>query len=49
VKRLFSLESRFVDAFLAGIIELEELKERWAKMTERRRALRVQYEQRVQL
>jgi len=49
IKRLFREESRLVDAYQAGIIELEELEERRTKIAQRRKALRAQYEQRSRL
>jgi site-specific DNA recombinase len=49
IKRLFREESRLVDAYQAGIIELEELEERRTKIAQRRKALREQYEQRSRL
>src|SRR5215208_852592 len=49
IKRLFREESRLVDAYQAGIIELEELEERRTKIAQRRKALSAQYEQRSRL
>ncbi len=49
IKRLFREESRLVDAYQVGIIELEELEERRTKIAQRRKALRAQYEQQAQL
>ena len=49
IKRLSREESRLVEAYQVGIIELEELKERRAKITEQRKALRARYEQRARL
>jgi site-specific DNA recombinase len=48
-KRLCREESRLVDAYQAGIIELEELKERRTKVARQREALTTQYEQRARL
>jgi site-specific DNA recombinase len=49
IKRLFREESRLVDAYQAGVIELEELKERRTKIAQRRNALSTQYDQQAQL
>jgi site-specific DNA recombinase len=50
LRRLSREEIRLVDAYQAGIIELEELKERREKkIAQQREALRAQYEQRAQL
>ena len=49
IKRLSREDTRLVDAYQAGIIELEELKERRAKIAQRRKALRARYEQQAQL
>jgi site-specific DNA recombinase len=48
LKRLYREQTRLVDAYQAEIIELEELKERRAKIAQRRKALRAQYEQQAQ-
>ncbi|MDQ3438301.1 MAG: recombinase family protein [Actinomycetota bacterium] len=48
-RRLRGEESRLVDAYQAGIIELEELKERRTKVAQQREALTAQYEQRARL
>jgi site-specific DNA recombinase len=48
-KRLCREESRLVDAYQAGIIELGELKERREKIARQRGALTAQYEQRARL
>ena len=49
LKRLSREQTRLVDAYQVGVIELEELKERRAKITEQRKALRARYEQRARL
>jgi site-specific DNA recombinase len=49
IKRLFREESRLVDAYQVGIIELEGLKERRAKIAQRRKAPRARYEQQARL
>ena len=49
LKRLSKEDSRLVDAYQAGIIELEELKERRVKIAQRRKALTAQYAQRTRL
>ena len=49
LKRLSREQTRLVDAYQAGIIELEELKERRTKIAQRREALGTQYEQQAQL
>ena len=46
IKRLSREESRLVDAYQVGIIELEELEERRTKIAQQRKALRAHYEQR---
>jgi site-specific DNA recombinase len=48
-KRLSRERTRLVDAYQAGIIELEELQERRAKIAQRREALRTQYGQQARL
>ena len=49
LKRLSREQTRLVDAYQAGIIELEELQERQAKIAQRREALRTHYDQQAQL
>ena len=49
IKRLFREESRLVDAYQVGIIELQELQGRQAKIAQRRKSLRTHYEQQAQL
>jgi site-specific DNA recombinase len=49
LRRLSREQTRLVDAYQAGIIELEELEERRAKIAQRREALRTRYEQQAQL
>jgi site-specific DNA recombinase len=49
LKRLSREQTRLVDAYQAEIIELEELEERRAKIAQRRKALRAQYEQQAKL
>jgi site-specific DNA recombinase len=49
LKRLSREETRLVDAYQAGIIEMEELKERRKGIVQRRKALRAHYEQWVRL
>jgi hypothetical protein len=49
LKRLSREQTRLVDAYQAGIIELEELQERRTKIAQRREALRAHYEQQAQL
>lgn len=49
IKRLFREESRLVDAYQVGIIELQELQERQAKIAQRRKSLQAHYEQQAQL
>jgi site-specific DNA recombinase len=49
LKRLSREQTRLVDAYQAGIIELEELKERRAKIAQRRNALSRHYDQQAQL
>ena len=49
LKRLSREQTRLVDAYQAGIIELEELQERRAKIAQRREALRTQCDQQAQL
>ena len=49
LRRLSRERTRLVDAYQAGIIELEELEERWAKIAQRREALSTHYEQQAQL
>jgi site-specific DNA recombinase len=48
-KRLCREESRLVDAYQVGIIELEELKERRMKVAWQREALTARYKQRARL
>ena len=49
LRRLSREQTRLVDAYQAGVIELEELEERRAKIAQRREALRPQYEQQAKL
>jgi site-specific DNA recombinase len=49
LKRLSREESRLVDAYQVGIIELQELQERQAKIAQRRKSLQAHYEQQAQL
>jgi site-specific DNA recombinase len=49
LRRLSREQTRLVDAYQAGVIELEELEERQVKIAQRREALRTQYEQQAQL
>jgi site-specific DNA recombinase len=49
IKRLFREESRLVDAYQVGIIEIQELQERKAKIAQRRKSLQAHYEQQAQL
>lgn len=49
LRRLSREEIRLVDAYQAGFIELEELKERREKITQQREALTTQHEQRMRL
>ena len=49
LRRLSREQTRLVDAYQAGIIELEELQERRSKIAQRREALSAQYEQQAQL
>jgi site-specific DNA recombinase len=49
LKRLSREQTRLIDAYQAGAIELEELQARRAKIAQRRDALRTQYDQSAQL
>jgi hypothetical protein len=49
LKRLSREQTRLVDAYQAGIIELEELQERRTKIAQRREALRTRYDQQARL
>jgi site-specific DNA recombinase len=49
LRRLSREQARLVDAYQAGIIELEELQERRSKIAQRREALGAHYEQQTQL
>jgi site-specific DNA recombinase len=49
LRRLFREQTRLVDAYQAGVIELEELEERRAKIAQRREALGTHYDQQAQL
>ena len=49
LKRLSREQTRLVDAYQAGIIELEELKERRARIAQRGEALKTQYDQQARL
>ena len=49
LKRLSREQTRLVDAYQAGIIELEELEERRSKIAQRREGLRTQYDQQAQV
>ena len=49
MKRLCREDTRLVGAYQSGIIELEELQERRAKIEERRKTLRTRHEQQVRL
>ena len=49
MRRLSREQTRLLDAYQAGIIELEELQERRAKIAQRREGLRTQYDQQAQL
>jgi site-specific DNA recombinase len=49
LKRLCREEARLVDAYQAGLRELEELKERRKKIARQRKALATQHEQRVRV
>ena len=49
LRRLSREQTRLVDAYQAGIIELEELQERRSKIAQRREALGAQYEQQSRL
>ena len=49
LRRLSREQTRLVDAYQAGIIELEELQERRSKIAGRREALGTHYEQQAQL
>ena len=49
LRRLSREQTRLVDAYQAGIIELEELEERRSKIAQRRDALRTHYEQQAHL
>ncbi len=49
LKRLSREQTRLMDAYQVGIIELEELEERRAQIAQRCKALRTQYEQQAQL
>jgi site-specific DNA recombinase len=49
IKRLFREEGRLVDAYQVGVIELQELQERRAKLAQRRKSLQAHYEQQAQL
>jgi site-specific DNA recombinase len=49
LKRLSRERTRLVDAYQAGVIELDEFEERRAKIAQRREALRAQYDQQARL
>ena len=49
LKRLSREQTRLIDAYQAGAIELEELQERRAKIAHRREALKTHYDQQAQL
>lgn len=49
LRRLSREQTRLVDAYQAGAIELEELQERRARIAQRREALKTQYDQQAQL